>query len=343
MATHNLNHILVPNAPAIPGLIFRHFRGEADYPEIATLYETCRLADGLDEPKTEENIRIDYAHLDNCDPYRDILFAEVNGQVVAYSRVWWKQETSGTRVYRMQGYVHPDWRRKGIGAAMLRYNEVRLRKIAASHPADVPKRLRVSTAESQQEANALYQRFGYQPERYFFEMVRPINAPLPDAPLPEGLEVRPVEPEQYRAIFAAMDEAFRDHWGHTPLTENDIQAWIQHPTFNPSLWQVAWDGNQIAGTVLNFVDEHENQVMKRRRGYTEDICVRRPWRRRGLARALLIRSIQVHRQNGMEETALGVDTNNPSGALRLYESVGYQVERKFIIYEKPLLGVQSPK
>ena len=80
----------------------------------------------------------------------------------------------------------------------------------------------------------------------------------------------------------------------------------------------------------------ENSRHNRLRGYTEDVCVRRPWRRRGLARALLARSLQVLRERGMTEAALGVDTENPSGALRLYESLGYRPVQRWTVYRKPM-------
>lgn len=86
--------------------------------------------------------------------------------------------------------------------------------------------------------------------------------------------------------------------------------------------------------VLNFLDEAENEEYQRKRGYTEGISVRRPWRRRGLARALLTRSLKMFQDMGMTEAALGVDTQNLSGALRLYESVGFQPVKKLTIYRK---------
>jgi ribosomal protein S18 acetylase RimI-like enzyme len=88
--------------------------------------------------------------------------------------------------------------------------------------------------------------------------------------------------------------------------------------------------------VLNYVDREENLAFQRQRGYTEDISVRRPWRRRGLARALLTKSLAAHKGNGMTEAALGVDTKNPTGALRLYESVGFQVVNRATVLQKPL-------
>jgi ribosomal protein S18 acetylase RimI-like enzyme len=97
---------------------------------------------------------------------------------------------------------------------------------------------------------------------------------------------------------------------------------------------VAWDGEQVAGMVLNRLDETQNERYRRRRGHTNDIFVRRPWRRRGLARSLLVQSIEMFREMGMEETALGVDTQNPSGALNLYESVGYRMTRQHTFFNK---------
>jgi GNAT superfamily N-acetyltransferase len=128
----------VPGAPAIPGLIFRRFRGEADYPVIVAILDACNDADQLEYINTTEDIASTFANLTNCDPYRDMLFAEVNGETIAFSRVWWVEESAargiGRRLYISLGFVRPDWRRRGLGAAMLRHNEGLLRQIARTHP-----------------------------------------------------------------------------------------------------------------------------------------------------------------------------------------------------------------
>ena len=187
---------------------------------------------------------------------------------------------------------------------------------------------------------ALLEKNGYQPERYGLDMVRPDLENIPDIPLPDGLEVRPVLPEHYRAIFDADTEAFRDHWGFTEPTEQDYQAWLADTTtFQPELWQVAWDvaTNQIAGQVRTYIDHEQNKLYHRQRGWTEFISVRRPFRRRGLARALIARSLRAQKQAGMTESALGVDADNLSGATRVYEDCGFRVVKRTTIYRKPLL------
>lgn len=331
-----IKKIAVPESPEIPGLIFRSFRGEADFPEMVAVIEGSKKHDQGERVFTVEEFSTYFQHLDNCDPYRDMLFAEIDGQVIGYSRVEWQKESRGSYYYRAWGIILPAWRNQGIGTAMLKSNEKHLRKIAQEHPQGAAKYFRAGASENEKEATALLKRFGYQPERYFYDMVRSMGDPLPSAPMPEGLEIRPVTDDQLPTIFAGLDEAFQDHWGHTPLTENNIKNWMKHPTFNPSLWKVAWEGDQVAGMVGNFIDQPENEANNRQRGWTEDIWVRRPWRRQGLARALLVESIQMLEQMNMTETALGVDTVNPSGALNLYESVGYCKNKLYTVYNKSL-------
>jgi ribosomal protein S18 acetylase RimI-like enzyme len=219
---------------------------------------------------------------------------------------------------------------------MLAYNERRLRAIARGHPAGIPKLYRVWATGTEDGALALFAAAGYEPVRHYILMTRPIDRPLPGAPLPAGLAVRLVEPGHHRAIWEAMWEARRDHWGFVEPTEQDYQRWTRGRLFAPELWKVAWDGEQVAGMVLNRLDRAQNEQQGRRRGYTQDIFVRRPWRRRGLARSLLVQSIHMFRELGMEETALGVDTQNPSGALRLYESVGYRPVQRHTFFNKNL-------
>jgi ribosomal protein S18 acetylase RimI-like enzyme len=168
-------------------------------------------------------------------------------------------------------------------------------------------------------------------------MVRPNLEDIPNLPLPEGLEVRPGKREHSRAIFKAAAEAFQDHWGASEWRDEEYEQWLEQPIFNPDLWQVAWDGNEVAGMILNFIHKKENREFNRKRGYTETICVRRPWRKKGLARALLARSFKVLKDQGMTEAALSVDAENTSGALGLYESMGFRVVKKHATYRKPLV------
>jgi ribosomal protein S18 acetylase RimI-like enzyme len=328
--------IIVEFAPAIPGLVFRGFRGEEDYPKMLAVLNGCKDADGIERSDTLEELVNNYEHLTDCDPYTDMLFAEIQGEVVAYSRVFWYQEENGPRNYTAFGFLLPAWRRKGIGSAMLNWGEDRLRQIATGHPHEITRYFQSWTTEGEKSAIALLEKFGYQPVRYGYEMVRDLSESFPEAPMPEGLEVRPVKPEHMRAIWDADVEAFRDHWGYSPPKEEDFQRWLHNPLLDPSLYQVAWDGEEVAGMVQNFINQNENEEYERQRGYTEGICVRRPWRKRGLAKSLIVQSMRMFKEMGFTETALGVDAENTSGALNLYKSCGYKVVKKSTTYRKEM-------
>jgi mycothiol synthase len=328
--------IIVENAPDIPGLFFRGFRGEEDYPHMADIINATKVTDQLEWALTAEDITRNYQHLVRCDPYKDMLFTEVDGEVVGYSRCTWAEELNGDYLYIYFVYLKPDWRGLGIGKAMSRQQQDRLREIASEHPADARKYFQAATADSQTWWEALLTQDGFEPVRYGIGMVRPCADPMEPHPLPEGLEIRPVKEEHYRQIWEANQEAFQDHWGFVPATEENFKEWLDNPNFMPHLWKVAWDGNEVVGMVGNYIDENENEEYERKRGYTEDIFVRRPWRRRGVARALLTQSVVMFQEMGMEETCLGVDTQNPNGAKRLYESVGYKENKRQIIYRKAM-------
>lgn len=328
--------ISLPEAPAIPGLIFRGFAGESDFPKMLAVIDGSKAIDGEERSETLEEITRNYSHLTNCDPCTDMLISEIDGQVIGYNRVFWEVLDDGTRLYILFGFLLPNWRRQGIGAAMFRHAEARLRQIAAEHPEPGERYFQSFAVDTQEGVIALLKAQGYQPARYGIDMVRNLSEPFPEAPMPAGLEVRPSTKEHFYTIQRALNEAFHDHWGHHEETFEEFMHWAEEPTFMPHLWKVAWAGDEVAGTVLNFVNEAENTEYGRKRGYTEAISVRRPWRKLGLARSLLVQSMKMFKEMGMNETALGVDAQNLSGALQLYQSVGYKEVKRHITFRKPL-------
>lgn len=158
------------------------------------------------------------------------------------------------------------------------------------------------------------------------------------SPLPSGLELRPVARDHYPAIWQANREAFRDHWGGSDESEAAMRRFLEAPDADPSLWLIAWDGDRVAGGVINAIHPAENEALGVRRGWLDSVFTRRPWRRRGLARALIARSLLLLRERGMQGAALGVDADNEQRALRLYEEAGFAVHDRFVAFRKPMDG-----
>ena len=333
--------IRVMNAPDIPGLAFRGFRGPVDYPVIAEIITTANQADKIDHIVSADDIERSYQHLENCDPAKDMLFVEIDGQPIGYGRCWWADELNGDHIYYPVFKISPAGRLPGLGEAVLAALMRHLRQIAAGHPVDAPKYFEASATSHLKWRIGLLESQNFEVVRCFIKMVRPCSLPIEETPLPEGLEVHPAAPEHTRQIWEASMEASRDHWGFQEPTEESYQNWFNDPHRDETLWKVAWDGDEVAGKVLNFINHDENKQFNRKRGYTEDIGVRRPWRRQGVARALLTQSIQMFQEMGMDETSLGVDTENPNGALQLYKSVGYTEYKRNLVYRKAIQQDQS--
>jgi GNAT superfamily N-acetyltransferase len=325
--------------PNLPALTTRGFQGESDFPNMVAVIEASQVVDQIERVANVASVARNYAHLVNCDPATDMLFVEVNNTVVGYTRVFWEAETSGDVLYTHIGYLHPEWRRQGIGRAMLHWNENRLREIAATHPEPKGQRwLQAGVVDTMPGTEALLVSGGYSATRHGNLMVRPLGDDLPDLPIPPRVVVRPVQADEARTVWDALNEAFHDSWGYTTPHEEQYQQWISDPNFDPSLWCVAFDSQtgEVAGGVLNFIPHDENAAYQRQRGMTDPIFVRRPWRKLGLARALIARSLHTLKARGLTEAALGVDTQNLSGALRLYQGMGYRVIKRQSLYRKLL-------
>lgn len=326
------------DSPTLTAALLRPFAGDTDFPAMAEVANASFAADGIASVRTAEVMRADYAAMSSFDPLRSIAMAEIDGRLVGYARTWQYTTGEGFLVQPQIAFVHPEFRRRGVGSALLHCMEERARVVAATQPESTVCLHQAFVTEGERDRAHLLERSGYAIVRHFLDMERPTLDAIPQFPLPAGFEVRAVQPEHLRAIFDAHIEALRDHWGHARPDPEDFERWQSSRTFQPHLWQVAWHvaSNQVAGQVKPWIDEEQNATQGRRRGYTEFISVGRPWRRHGLARALVARALHAQKAAGMNESALGVDGESVFSAAQLYEACGFQVVKRNALYRKPL-------
>ncbi len=219
---------------------------------------------------------------------------------------------------------------------MASWGEQRLRDIAESRPFEGTQLLDSWAEDSETSKIAVLEAAGLAVTQTHARMARSLSDPIPDHRLPEGLEIRPVTNADRRRLWEADQEAFRDHVGFSPETEEDFKRFESDPDQDPALYKVAFDGDEIAGQVLNYMVPEEIAMTGRKRGWTEAISTQRAWRGKGVAKALITESMRLFRDMGMDEVTLAVHTTNPTGAYRLYEGLGYQIESTSFEFRKPL-------
>lgn len=318
-------------------LRLRGVKGSEDAAAVVRVVNEANRADGVDERWTVASLASWLDHpTDRFDARRDAVVAEVDGQVVAAGGIDWVDTRDGEyREYRFWGAVDPAWRGRGVGSALLAQHERRARQVAVERPSDRPQVLGTFVPIGR-PSEAFMRAAGFAPARWFFEMVRPTLDDIVMTPLPDGIELRPVAPDQHPTIWRANREAFRDHWGGGDESDAAMERLLADPETEPSLWVIAWDGDEVAGGIWNGIYSAENADLGVQRGWLDSVFTRRPWRGRGLARALIGRSLTLLRSRGMTSAALGVDADNPTGALGLYQAAGFVVHDRMVAMRKPL-------
>jgi mycothiol synthase len=240
-----------------------------------------------------------------------------SGEAVGYGTVW-MENPPGRFVVELA--IRPDHRGGGLGDALLALCErraaQRLADALATPTAEEPASLAVSVDADDVGRMALLRRRDYRHVRTFLRMELDLGESAAEPVWPRGVSVRTFRRHRDEAAtHAAMDEAFRDQWRPWAM---DLEEWsafhFRRPGLDTRLWWLAWDHDEIAGA-LQAVETPLG-------GYIDDLAVRRPWRRRGVGRALLLQAFAELGRRKQPRAYLDVDSASPTGAMHLYESVG---------------------
>lgn len=291
--------------------------------DVINAAETAEYGRGT---MTEEIVRTAWED-PNMDLAQDVLLITVDdGRAVACGDM---EQREHARIY-CSASVHPDFCGRGLGSYLLAWLDVQARRhIPLAEPgARVAMINWISSVN--QTAKRIVEQAGYTCIRSHWVMEIDMTEPPVVPQWPEGITLRPfVAGQDERMVYELDEEAFSDHWGHMPTTFENWEHWlVKRPSFDPSLWFLAFAGDTLAGIALCRCEIED--------GWVGALAVRRPYRRLGLGMALLRHSFAEFYRRGARKVGLGVDAQNLTGATRLYQRAGMHIARQADLYEKEL-------
>jgi mycothiol synthase len=292
-----------------------------DLDAVAALVQACDLADaGVADP-VREHIDEDWRTArDGLEPHVLVVHAG-DGSVVGLAQVFGLNPERSVDAWVR---VHPDHRERGLGTALAAWAEERA---AALVPSGASSKVYNSIPLEDEAGDRLLVRRGMVPVRVFRHMEGDLTGDLDPPELPPGCEILSYEhPADADTVHDVLEDAFTDHWGYEPYPRD--LAMEQLARRDPGLiWLATCDGSAAGALIARTLEGS---------GWIDDLGVRRPWRGRGIARALLRRAFAELARRGIGSVTLNVDSENTTGATRLYESVGMRSRRAWRVYEKPL-------
>lgn len=270
------------------------------------------------------------------DPRRD-TFACIDPDGAVRAAAWISANRGGARKIRalIMLYVAPELRTGPIADDLVDRVEKRAIEIMRAVPGDLPRVIRSWAPSTSPVLRELHERHGYTAERFFSERRRPTADPTPSIALPDGVEMVPWRRELSEATRAAHNEAFSDHWGSEPWERQHWEeAHFESPDSRVDLSFAVMAGTEVAGYTLNEHYPEDAAVTGISEGWVGSLGVVPAWRRRGIASALLVASIDAFRSEGLDYASLAVDAASETGALDLYEGLGFAEFHRTITYVK---------
>ncbi|MFN8621148.1 MAG: GNAT family N-acetyltransferase [Chloroflexota bacterium] len=296
---------------------------------LTALQAACRRAEGEpDEVPTVDKIRHELEEPGSTLADDTLGGWGVDGRLLAYARIWCRPSPTLLGRGLLHGDVHPVARRTGVGSALIDWQAARAEeRLRAETPPGVERRMELHAPSTDLGRAAIARRARLLPTRWFHKMTRPLVEHLDVPRIPAGLEMVAWTDAVAEAALEARNDAWQDHWAYEPMPRATWQhRLLEDPLFLRPASRLVLDDGRIVGLVL-CAEQATSESADGRTGIIDAVAVRRAWRRRGVGAALIGAALVALHEEGFRTAALHVDAASPTGALGLYERLGFHVLR----------------
>jgi len=305
----------------------------ADAPEIRDLIVRSERHDGVPRVLELDELIEEMAD-ESVDLAERSLAALADGHIVGYTIVHHKRADVVEQRCHLEGTVDPAFRGQGVGRALVEFATERARAALVAIDDDLPKFIRLAAYDYIESVHRLAARMGFTPARYFDELLRPLTD-LPERVTIEGLRILPWPSDRDEEIRASKNTAFLDHWGSVPTPAAAWHDQLHGYSGRPDLSFVAVDArtDEVVAMLATSRYEADDELLGRRDGWIQTLGTLREWRGRGVGSALITEALHAYVAEGLTHASLGVDSENPSGAARLYRSLGFEPRQRMITHQ----------
>jgi len=301
----------------------------------AELLAAIEAVDHADEVWDESDLleefdspRIDFA--------RGSVAVYDGGQMVGFCLLTLQSADRDVHEIRQIGGVRPSHRGRGIGSDLLAWAEQAAVPLHRERHPDRQLAVKTSVQATNADGLRLLADHGYEPSRWFHRMQSDLRAGVPDRQVPEGVTVVGLTADRSSDALAVRNDAFRDHWGSTETTAQEWAHQLGYSSFRPDYSLLAYAGDEPVGVVIGHEYDADTRATGVRDLYVSLVATRRSARKRGLATALLARTLAAARAGGFATSSLDVDADSLTGAVAVYERLGYAVKHSSVAHTKAL-------
>ena len=312
----------------------------ADLENIAGLLNAVFAYDGIPIVQTVVELEEEFV-APSCTIDNDVKVVELEGKLIGVTWTYFLPSESKEERCYIFGGVLPEFRQQGVGEKLMMWAIQHAESLLQSTGRTLPKYLRASVSQQNESAARLFARFQMKAVRFEEDLIRDL-VNLPEENKNPKYSIVPWDSARNEEARSVKNLAFQDHWGSTP---NSSELWLQMVNGSTARLDHSFfavnQQQEIVGLLLTHRYESDDELLGKRIGWIDKLATLTEHRKQSIAKNLITHALHSYTEDGLTHAALSVDTQNPTGAYGLYASLGFELYRGTVTFERQIDRVRS--